>query len=407
MSYNSMLEAFEALNQRRHDQPEALSDLERTSLKHLRNEIEEALFQRPTDASADRRTHLRTPVNLEVRFWTSDEMRDRYISVLGEGGLFISTDAPLPEGTPLELEVALERRGFRFRVRGVVANVVRPGTQTRSGMGVRFVGLDYEQKALVYQLVRDVVRARLLERRQSPRLAARLALGVRSPAGGAWELMSEDLSAQGVLAVGGAQLASLTCDTPYRLSLPLPGLRRPLSLLGRLARTAPGPGPDQESLAFQFVDVPPDATKALLRFMAIQTLGLKGMTTDAEGRRLHPRLKRRIPVQFRSLGLDRARLTFSRDISRSGVFLQSLDPLTPGERLEVVFESPGGQPSLNLACEVVRRVLPDPSVPQRVPGIGATFVGLKPEAQEQLRAYLKSLLVAPDREPSGSAGSGG
>lgn len=399
MSYNSMLEAFEALNQRRHDQPEALSDLERTSLKHLSNEIEEALFQRPTDPSSDRREHLRAPVNMEVRFWTSDEMRDRYISVLGEGGLFIATDSPLPEGTPLELEISLERRGFRFRVQGVVVNLVRAGGPAGSGMGVRFVGLDYEQKSLVYQLVRDVVRANLLERRRSPRLSSRLALGVRSPGGESWELVTEDLGSLGLLAIGGAQLSGLSADTPYQLSLALPGLRRPLSLLGRLVRVSPGPGASQVSVAFQFVDAPPAATRALLRFIAVQALGLRGMTTDAEGRRLHARLKRRIPVQFRSLGLDRARLTFSRDISRSGVFLQSLDPLSPGERIEVAFESPGGQPALNLACEVVRRVLPDPAAPQRVPGVGASFLNLKPDAQERLRAYLRSLLLAPDGDP--------
>jgi len=397
MSYNSLLEAFDALNQRRLEQPSELSDLEQKSLRHLRSEIEEALFQRPADPLADRREHLRAPVSMEVRFWTSDEMRDRYISVLGEGGLFIATDSPLPEGTPLELEVGLERRGLRFRVQGVVASAIRG--PSRSGMGVRFVGLSYEQKALVYQLVRDVVRANLLERRRSPRLAMRLPLAVHTLAGDHWQLETEDLGALGVLAIGGPALAELPADSPYRLQLALPGLKRPLALLGRLVRRAPGPTADQLRVAFQFVDPQPAATRALTRFIAIQALGLKGAAADAEGRRLYARLKRRIPVQFRTLGLERARLTFSRDISRSRMFLQSLEPLTPGERLEVSFESPNGTPALNLACEVVRRVTPDPASPARVPGVGATFVNLKPEVKDRLRAYLRSLLLSPDAEP--------
>ncbi|MBW1872010.1 MAG: hypothetical protein JRJ19_08105, partial [Deltaproteobacteria bacterium] len=120
MTYNSLLEAFNSLNLRKHEDPQSLSANERQDWKTLRNEIEHVLFQQSPDLEADRREFIRAPSTLSARYWTSNEFKDRYIPVMGEGGLFISTINPLPVGEKIDIEIVLAKKRFAFVVKGEV-----------------------------------------------------------------------------------------------------------------------------------------------------------------------------------------------------------------------------------------------------------------------------------------------
>ena len=71
----------------------------------MRCEIESELFSVEQEPGSDRRKFIRVPVTLEVRYWSRNELKDRYIPVLGEGGLFVATVDPLAVGTQLDLEL--------------------------------------------------------------------------------------------------------------------------------------------------------------------------------------------------------------------------------------------------------------------------------------------------------------
>ena len=173
-SFSSLLEAFNTLNRRKRADPGSLTQEERERWKQYRREFEKVLFNRAPDAAADTREFLRVPVCLSARYWTRNEPKDRYIPVLGEGGLFVSTVDPLPVGSLLDLEIELTSKGVHVPVKGEVVWVNQGDDPARHGMGIKFVEMTYEQKQAIYSLVDDTLRQHLLERRRFARLDARL-----------------------------------------------------------------------------------------------------------------------------------------------------------------------------------------------------------------------------------------
>jgi Tfp pilus assembly protein PilZ len=82
---------------------------------------------------------------------------ERFISVLGEGGLFISTGDLLPVGSRLLLEFVDQSRKSLEVIKCEVVWVKKSSQQAGRGMGVKFVDMTYENKRVVYGLVDDIL----------------------------------------------------------------------------------------------------------------------------------------------------------------------------------------------------------------------------------------------------------
>ena len=113
----TLLEAFDGLNERKRLDPDGLSKLEKARWRMMRCQIEEALFQQTRDPAKDTREFLRVPISMQVRYEHGGKAHERFLTVLGEGGLFISAPDPAPKGTILKIEGVPIGKGEPFRVK--------------------------------------------------------------------------------------------------------------------------------------------------------------------------------------------------------------------------------------------------------------------------------------------------
>ena len=102
-----------------------------------------------------RRRAVRRPRRVQVNFWKQGEPASYvgYTTNISMTGMFIATNAPLPSGSRIRIEVMDRERGFM--VEGVVAHARRIRGElarvTQSGMGVRFLSVE--------ELVRELLPA--------------------------------------------------------------------------------------------------------------------------------------------------------------------------------------------------------------------------------------------------------
>ncbi len=101
---------------------------------------------------SDKRRHPRLPVRLKVAYRTAGSFLVSYTINLSRGGLFIQTDSPLPEGTPLTLELSLPGRSTPVLLNGHVAWSRRAMEDSPGGMGIAFQGLESKVGALIDHL---------------------------------------------------------------------------------------------------------------------------------------------------------------------------------------------------------------------------------------------------------------
>lgn len=102
----------------------------------------------PEDAGPNRRRHDRTPLTMLVqfRFSTFEEFLAEYASDLSPGGMFIRSDAPRAVGEIIHVQFSL-KDGSRL-IEGL-GRVVRAVSGPGAGMGVEFLDLDPQSRALV------------------------------------------------------------------------------------------------------------------------------------------------------------------------------------------------------------------------------------------------------------------
>ncbi len=94
--------------------------------------------------SSERREHVRQKVSrVEVRVATRESLRASYLRDLSMGGLFVRSRQPLPEGTPVVIELSVEAES-PLRLRGEVVRQERLPDGTARGFGVRFSMVDLE-----------------------------------------------------------------------------------------------------------------------------------------------------------------------------------------------------------------------------------------------------------------------
>lgn len=108
---------------------------------------------------ADTRKDKRTPVSLKVRFKsaTVDEFIEQYSRDLSRGGIFIKSKQPMPVGTLLKFEMQLKDESPLIHGVGRVVWKREAGegsnTEAPSGMGIKFIRMEPECRALVERIV--------------------------------------------------------------------------------------------------------------------------------------------------------------------------------------------------------------------------------------------------------------
>jgi uncharacterized protein (TIGR02266 family) len=117
----------------------------------------------PSDA-ADRRRAPRVLVDLEVDYALEDNYLFAYITDISATGIFIRTVTPEPAGTHLNLRFsppedwAPDDRPFELEGEVIWVNPYRPGApdSLHPGMGVRFEGLENEDRQRLIDLIRRI-----------------------------------------------------------------------------------------------------------------------------------------------------------------------------------------------------------------------------------------------------------
>ncbi len=110
--------------------------------------------------AADRRSHERVMVDIEVDYRASDTFLFAYITDISAMGIFVRTNTPEPAGTRLNLcfRAPGELGGERMELEGEVIwiNPPRPDDpeHRHPGMGIQFVDLTQRQREQLMRLVR-------------------------------------------------------------------------------------------------------------------------------------------------------------------------------------------------------------------------------------------------------------
>jgi uncharacterized protein (TIGR02266 family) len=111
------------------------------------------------ESGKERRVHPRKDVSLRVRVKADnvDDFVDQFAHNISKGGLFLRSQKPYPVNTELQFEIQLKDGSSVLRGKGKVTwsqPPAGPGEKQRTcGMGVKFMGLDAESRALVMRIL--------------------------------------------------------------------------------------------------------------------------------------------------------------------------------------------------------------------------------------------------------------
>ncbi len=99
-----------------------------------------------------------------------------------------------------------------------------------------------------------------------------------------------------------------------------------------------------------------------------------------------PRVSLETPVYFE--GPNAQRLGDSRDLSNSGVFIETSDPLPLGMRLGLKFRLPGSSNSVHVVGRIARQVTPDKDTLGETAGIAVEFERFEGDARAEIEAFI-------------------
>ena len=91
------------------------------------------------------------------------------------------------------------------------------------------------------------------------------------------------------------------------------------------------------------------------------------------------------------------------DVSRGGTFIETREPISPGRRLLVEIDLPGGPPIQTIGRVAWTRTVLEPSGDSIRSGFGIEFVGGSPEHQAQLQQFVDHKR-RPKRGPANRSG---
>jgi uncharacterized protein (TIGR02266 family) len=104
----------------------------------------------------EERADPRAEVDLEVRYSSADEFLTAYAKNISGGGVFIRTVNPLPLNGEAQIRFSLPGIPHPFAVKGLVVwtNPYASRTAFPTGMGIKFVELDPDEKEIIDGFVR-------------------------------------------------------------------------------------------------------------------------------------------------------------------------------------------------------------------------------------------------------------
>ena len=107
----------------------------------------------------NRREHVRVPLNLLVQVRSSDvdAFMSEHAPNISEGGMYLKTKQPRPEGTLLYFQLTTDDASARIEGLGRVVRCEPADADGLCGMGLEFVNLDAASLALVHDIVAERV----------------------------------------------------------------------------------------------------------------------------------------------------------------------------------------------------------------------------------------------------------
>jgi type IV pilus assembly protein PilZ len=110
--------------------------------------------------AAERRRFVRMPKKFKLVYSTSKAFVDNYLSNIGQGGIFIPTNAPLDTGTQCIVKILLPDGKDEIEVFCEVVwqqkeDVVTSEGKSLAGMGVKFLNLSPEGKERIDTLYKE------------------------------------------------------------------------------------------------------------------------------------------------------------------------------------------------------------------------------------------------------------
>ncbi|MGB7477524.1 MAG: TIGR02266 family protein, partial [Polyangiales bacterium] len=117
---------------------------------------------------ADARKDKRTLLSLKIRYKsaTLQDFIERYSSDISRGGVFIKAKKPLAVGTLLKFEFMLQDESTLIHGVGRVVWRREPadaGPQDPAGMGIKFIKMDSDSRAVVQRIADDRARPGVFE----------------------------------------------------------------------------------------------------------------------------------------------------------------------------------------------------------------------------------------------------
>jgi len=109
---------------------------------------------------SERRGFVRIPQKFKLVYSTPKAFVENYLSNIGQGGIFIPTNAPLETGTQCNVKIALPDGKDEIEVFCEVVwqqkeDVVTPEGKSLAGMGVKFLNLPPEGKERIEALCKE------------------------------------------------------------------------------------------------------------------------------------------------------------------------------------------------------------------------------------------------------------
>ena len=107
------------------------------------------------------------------------------------------------------------------------------------------------------------------------------------------------------------------------------------------------------------------------------------------------RKEHRIPIKLRVDYQDRDNylFTYSRNLSKNGIFITTKNPLIPGTKLELQFTLSEPKKMIKVLGEVIWINETNHKDPENQPGMGIKFINLDLASRDQIEANLKRIAV--------------
>ncbi|NOZ87860.1 MAG: TIGR02266 family protein [Deltaproteobacteria bacterium] len=107
------------------------------------------------ESDSEKRRFPRRPLTLLIQYRgeSLEALIAEYAEDVSLGGMFIRTDEPVPQGSIIFVQFTLPDGSSLFEGLAKVAWAREPGNNAPAGMGIEFLNLDQESRAVLKSLV--------------------------------------------------------------------------------------------------------------------------------------------------------------------------------------------------------------------------------------------------------------